>query len=159
MTMLPTAASALLVAMALAAPASAEIYRWTGADGRVHYGERHAASAAQVEYRPDLASAAEASSSPPAGEPADAVSVRGRARLAALERAQESIVEAGRALERALERQQRGIEPLPGERLGIAGGGSRLAPAYFDRQARLEKDVRLARAQLDAAYAAKNELR
>ena len=37
-------------------------------------------------------------------------------------------------------RRERGIEPLPGERLGIAGGGSRLAPAYFERQARLEDD-------------------
>jgi hypothetical protein len=41
----------------------------------------------------------------------------------------------------------------------MAGGGSRLAPAYFERQARLEEEVRLARAQLEAAHAAKNELR
>jgi hypothetical protein len=41
----------------------------------------------------------------------------------------------------------------------MAGGGSRLAPAYFERQARLEAELRRARAQLDAAHAAKNELR
>lgn len=100
-----------------------------------------------------------AASSPAAMESPDAVRERVRARLAALERAQADIVEANRALALAVEQRERGAEPLPGERLGTAGGGSRLAPAYFERQAQLEEGVRRARARLDAAYAAKNELR
>lgn len=159
MTRLRIAVAGSLLAVALPAPLAAEIFRWTGADGRVHYGDRLAAPAAQGERRPDLAVDAVPSSSPPAMEPADAVRDRVRARLAALERAQSDVVEARKALERALEQRERGSEPLPGERLGIAGGGSRLAPAYFERQAKLEEEVRRASAQLDAAHAAKNALR
>lgn len=98
-------------------------------------------------------------SSPAAMDSPDAVRERVRARLAALERAQADIVEANRMLALALEQRERGAEPLPGERLGTAGGGSRLAPAYFERQAQLEEGVRRAHARLDAAHAAKNELR
>jgi Domain of unknown function (DUF4124) len=159
MTIVRIGAAGLLLANALIAPATAEIYRWTDASGRVHYGDRRAAPAAQGDHRPDLADDAEPSSSPPAMEPADAVRDRVRSRLAALERTQSGIVEAERALARAMEQRQRGVEPLPGERLGMAGGSSRLAPAYFERQAKLEEDVRRARAQLDAAHAAKNALR
>lgn len=158
MTKLRIKASGLLAAIVLAPPASAEIYRWTDADGRVHYGDRRAAPAAQGEARPDLAHAAEPAS-PPAIESPSAVRERVRARLAALEQAHSDIVKAQNALRQALEQRERGLEPLPGERLGMAGAGSRLAPAYFERQARLEEEVRRARAQLDAAHAARNELR
>jgi len=149
----------LLLAIALPAPVAAEIYRWTDANGRVHYGDRRAAPAGQLEHRPDLADDFDPASPLPATKPADSVRERVRARLAVLERAQSGIVEAERALARAIEQRQRGVEPLPGERLGMAGGGSRLAPAYFERQAKLEEDVRRAQAQLDAALAAKNALR
>lgn len=148
----------LLLVVALPAPVGAEIYRWTDADGRVHYGDRRAAPAALGEARPDLAHAAEPDS-PPAIESPSAVRERVRARLAALEQAHSDIVKAQTALRQALEQRERGLEPLPGERLGMAGAGSRLAPAYFERQARLEEEVRRARAQLDAAHAARNELR
>jgi hypothetical protein len=159
MTMFRITVFGLLLAVALPAQAAAEIYRWTDADGRVHYGDRRAAPAAQSEHRLDLADDAGPPSPPPGMEPTDTVRERVRARLDALERAQSGIVEAGSALALAIERRQRGVEPLPGERLGMAGGASRLAPAYFERQAKLEKGVRRARAQLDAAHAAKNALR
>jgi len=45
------------------------------------------------------------------------------------------------------------------ERLGIVGGGSRLAPEYWERQKRLEEDVALAHERLDKALARWNELR
>lgn len=158
MTILRSQFAGLLLAVALPIQA-AEIFRWMDADGRIHYGDRRAAPVSQGEQRLDFPG--DAGSPPPSAamEPADAVHERVRARLAALERAQLDIVEAGRALARALEQKERGIEPLPGERLGMAGGGSRLAPAYFERQARLEENLRRARAQLDAAYATKNALR
>lgn len=158
MTRLQVTVAGLLMAAALPAPVGAEIYRWADDSGRVHYGDRRAAPAALAEARPDLADDAEPNSRP-AIEPPSAVRDRVRARLAALEQAQSGIVDARKALERALEQRERGIEPLPGERLGMAGGGSRLAPAYFERQAMLEEAVRRARAQLDAAQAAKNALR
>lgn len=89
----------------------------------------------------------------------DAVRDRFRERLSALEAAQAEIRAATEAVRVAEERRERGIEPLPGERLGMQGGGSRLAPQYFERQAGLEQEVSAARARLDRAHARRNELR
>jgi hypothetical protein len=51
-----------------------------------------------------------------------------------------------------------GREPQPGERAGIAGGGSRLREEYFGRQRQLEVEVQAARTGLEAAYRARSEL-
>lgn len=52
-----------------------------------------------------------------------------------------------------------GRAPQPGERLGNAGGGSRLTQAYFDRLHALEKKIDQARLALDNAYQERNALR
>lgn len=54
------------------------------------------------------------------------------------------------ALAQASAEQDAGKEPLPGERLGTAIGGSRLAPAYFARQEALAKAVQAAASRLSA---------
>jgi hypothetical protein len=54
---------------------------------------------------------------------------------------------------------QEGGEPLPGERLGIDDGYSRLTPAYFDRLRELQSQVDLANRRLDTAYRARDELK
>ena len=46
-----------------------------------------------------------------------------------------------------------GREPLPGERRGLAGGGSRLTPEYEARIAALERQVAMTEAKLKDAYA------
>ena len=46
-----------------------------------------------------------------------------------------------------------GREPLPGERRGLAGGGSRLTPEYEARIAGLERQVAMTEARLKDAYA------
>jgi hypothetical protein len=46
-----------------------------------------------------------------------------------------------------------GREPLPGERLGLKGGGSRLTPEYEARIAALERQVAMTEAKLKDAYA------
>ena len=46
-----------------------------------------------------------------------------------------------------------GREPLPGERRGLAGGGSRLTPEYEARIATLERQVATTEARLKDAYA------
>jgi hypothetical protein len=46
-----------------------------------------------------------------------------------------------------------GREPLPGERRGLAGGGSRLTPEYEARIASLERQVEMTEARLRDAYA------
>lgn len=60
------------------------------------------------------------------------------------------------ALERELAVAKRklelGREPLPGERRGLAGGGSRLTPEYEARIATMERDVAATEAKLKNAY-------
>ena len=60
------------------------------------------------------------------------------------------------ALERELAIAKRklelGREPLPGERRGLAGGGSRLTPEYEARIAAMERDVAATEAKLKSAY-------
>ena len=45
-----------------------------------------------------------------------------------------------------------GREPLPGERRGLAGGGSRLTPEYEARIATMEREVAATEAKLKNAY-------
>lgn len=60
-----------------------------------------------------------------------------------------SYIDANNVLKAAIKAQETGVEPLPSERLGTAGGGSRLSPAYFARQDALAKAVSEARAKLN----------
>jgi hypothetical protein len=81
-------------------------------------------------------------------------------RTAALDAADARIKAADQALRDVLERQQQAFEPLPGERLGNAGGStSRLTEAYFARQRSAAAGVDAARANLDEAYRLRNEVR
>jgi hypothetical protein len=50
-----------------------------------------------------------------------------------------------------------GREPLPGERRGLAGGGSRLTPEYESRIAGLERNVAAAEEKLKKAYEAQRQ--
>jgi len=66
---------------------------------------------------------------------------------------------AQKALARAEQALRKGRTTLPGERRGLAGGGSRLDASYFARIQRLEDAVKAARQRLDKAYQARNNLR
>lgn len=66
---------------------------------------------------------------------------------------QTSIEDAERQLEEARNALATGKDPLPGERKGTAGGGSRLTDAYFERQKANEKAVRDAEKALSEARA------
>ncbi|MGZ8254458.1 MAG: hypothetical protein ACXWVT_06380 [Burkholderiaceae bacterium] len=52
-----------------------------------------------------------------------------------------------------------GREPLPGERLGTAKGGSRLSPEYESRIGGLEREVGAAEERVKRAYEARNSLK
>jgi hypothetical protein len=80
-------------------------------------------------------------------------------RHAALERAYGEFIAARAALGQAEEAREKGIEPLAGERVGIAGGGSRLSEAYWSRQEQLDKAVLGARKRLDESLARWRDLR
>ncbi len=69
------------------------------------------------------------------------------------------ISDAERSLAEARRRLEAGREPLPGERLGTATGGSRLTPEYESRIAGLERDVAAAEERVKRAYEARNALR
>lgn len=152
----------LILALALAgiAPAaSADIFRWTDAGGRVHYGDRPPSAAPSPDWRPEPLNAHGNAAPGLPQEAIDAARERARQRSHALASAQRSVIDAEAAYAAARERLQREAEPRPGERLGLAGGGSRLTPAYFQRLAALEADVARARARLDEALAGRNALR
>ena len=57
-----------------------------------------------------------------------------------------------RDLAAAKARLEAGREPLPGERLGLKGGGSRLTPEYEARIAGMEREVAAIEAKLKSAY-------
>ena len=66
---------------------------------------------------------------------------------------QDRIQAAEAQLENARNALANGKEPSPGERIGVAGGGSRLTDAYYERQKANERAVEQAQKQLDAARA------
>jgi hypothetical protein len=76
-----------------------------------------------------------------------------------LDEATSDVIRAEMLLEDARKRQQAGVEPLPGERTGNKGGGSRLNGMYWTRQELLARDVADAEAMLKEAAASRNRLR
>jgi len=151
-----------LVLAAGAGLAAAEtVYKYERPDGKVIYSDSPVTGAkliGQFELVP-----APASAQPGRGEPPQRPTATGGGadrRGLALDAADARIKAADQALKGALERQQQAFEPLPGERLGNAGGGtSRLTEAYFARQRAAAAEVDAARTELDQAYRARNEAR
>jgi hypothetical protein len=88
---------------------------------------------------------------PPPGTPAGTVNK--------LDTAAAEVTAAERDLTVARRKLELGREPLPGERLGLKGGGTRLSPQYEDRLKALEQDVAAAEARLRRAHDAKNAAR
>lgn len=82
-----------------------------------------------------------------------------RAMEAQWRRVDREIISADKALVRSEKALQQGRTPLPGERTGKVGGGSRLTEAYFQRVHGLEAAVEQAKQRLDLAYAARNALK
>lgn len=79
-------------------------------------------------------------------------------RAVSLDRANAEVMRAEMLLEDARKRQQEGVEPLPGERTGNVGGGSRLNELYHARQQALAEEVTQADAALQAAIARRDTL-
>jgi hypothetical protein len=157
--------SCALLAAGLAGSAMAQtLYKSTDRDGRVSYADEPAPGAVKVERlqvvpaTPDdpVRAAAE---SERLRQQAEQTRERERQREAALNQAHAEVLAALDALKQAQQRREAGVEPLPGERLGLRGGGSRLAPSYFARQRDLDREVNEAQQSLDKAYARRNEFR
>ncbi len=145
-----------------AVAAETTVYVWTGKDGVVSYSQDPPPAGQAFTTREiatdSLTPAQRAAvksqlARPGAQETAEAASFRKE--LAAADR---RIADAMRRLADAERAFSTGREPRPGERAGIAGGGSRLREEYFERQRQLEVEVQAARTGLEAVYRARAEL-
>jgi hypothetical protein len=146
---------ALLLVAAPALAAAETIFKYRRPDGRIVYSDSTVKGAKRIGVL-DLPAPPPAA---PRSEPprfSSEVAVTRRADLAA---ADAEIREATLALRNAEERQKQGVEPLPGERLGMVGGNSRLSESYFERQQVLANEVDMARARLDEATRLRNAAR
>lgn len=76
-----------------------------------------------------------------------------------LDAANAEVVAAERELAVVRRKLEVGREPLAGERLGTAKGGSRLSPEYEARIGGLEREVAAAEDRVKRAYEARNALR
>jgi hypothetical protein len=152
----------LLIVLALAAASAADaqkIGRYVFPDGRVVYSDQPVPGAKLVN---EVAPPPPPSASPPPsreGKAAAPGADSGAERARRLEQTDAEVRAATEALERARAQLQAGIEPLPGERTGTAGGSSRLNEAYDARQAANQRAVADAEARLQRAVAARNAAR
>lgn len=151
--------ASLCALLSLAGPCTAaELYRWQDSRGSVHYGDRPPPGAA-LDKRLDPHGSVSSIPSDIDLPAIEAARERARQRSEALARAHQAVIDAQADYAGARARRERGVEPLPGERLGTATGGSRLAPSYFARLNTLDQAVAQARARLDEAIATRNALR
>jgi hypothetical protein len=141
---------ALVAAFALAPAVAQVLYKSTMPDGRVVYGDKPVEGAAKVEpYQPDTAKTGVQMTTP---REKGVVQQMEQERLQR-EQAQDALLAAEKRLREAEAAVEAGREPLPGERLGTVGGGSRLTDEYWARQKALESAVEQARRNLDEARA------
>ena len=135
-------AAAILLLIGDTAIAAQPVYKSTMPDGKVIYGEKPVPGAKQVDtIEPPPPKTGITAVTPE--EKARAGQAKSKAAGAAMQ--QPGLDDARRQLQQAEAARDNGKEPLPGERLGTAKGGSRLTDAYFDRQKNLETAVETAR--------------
>ena len=125
------------------------VYKSTMPDGKIVYGEKPAAGAKRVEtIEPPPAKTGVTGLTPEEKARAEKLARERASATAAADKAGSAVDAARKALAQAEAARDGGKEPLPSERIGIAGGGSRLTEAYFARQKSLEAAVIAARKRL-----------
>jgi hypothetical protein len=154
-------ATALLAGLAAAGPALAgPAFKWRDPQGRIGYSAvvpHHAVVLKRIERAAPPRAAVLAARARLKRERriADAAAATIERRWA---RVQRELYAARQELARAQARQEAGRAPLSGERLGTAGGASRLGPSYANRQAALGAEVERARERLRDAFRARDAL-
>jgi len=141
----------VFIAAVLLQPAVAQVlYKSTMPDGRIVYGDKPAPDAVTVEEtRPDTSKRGMGGTTPREKEVLREME-KSRAQR---EAGQDKVQAAEQALRSAETARAAGKEPLENERIGTAGGASRLNETYYDRQRKLEDAVEKARRDLEAARA------
>jgi len=137
----------LIFVVLLALPAAAQtLFKSTMPDGRVIYGDKPAPDAAKVEETvPDISKGGIGGSTPSEAAALKQLE-KGRQQR---EVKDDRVSNAEKAVRSAEAARDAGKEPLPGERIGTAGGASRLTDAYWQRQKILEENVEKARRGLE----------
>jgi|SRR5688572_1564365 len=136
-----------LTLAACAAHAQGFYYQSTMPDGHIIVGDKPAPGAKEVKQIPLRAGNIAAPVKPP---PQAGPAPGGDAPQAA-DSSVPDVRTAQQQLDAAKAAVEAGREPLPGERLGTAGGKSRLTDAYFERQKALAQAVATAQKRLDDA--------
>ena len=152
MTRLAACGCCLAAALLLQPAVAQTLYKSTLPDGRVVYGDKPAPDAVKVEEtRPDIKKGG-----------IGGITAREKEALKELEKTrlqreggQDKMRSAEEALKSAEAARAAGKDPLASERLGTAGGGSRITDAYYERQKKLDADVEQARRELDQARSGK----
>jgi hypothetical protein len=142
-----------LAAALLLQPAVAQtLYKSTMPDGRVVYGDKPAPGAAKVEEtRPDISKGVIGGTTPREAEALKELEKERDKR----EDAEDKVRAAEQALRDAEAARAAGKEPLASERIGTAGGASRITDDYYARQKMLDDAVEKARRELDQARSGK----
>ena len=144
---LPARALMLVLCLGCFGVSAQTIYKSTMPDGKIVYGEKPAPGASRVDtVEPPPPKTGMTAITPQEKAKAEQMS---KERAAAAGARQTDIEDARRQLQQAEAAREAGKEPLPGERLGTAAGGSRLTEAYFARQKSLELAVQSAKKRLD----------
>ena len=125
------------------------IYKSVMPDGRVVYSEQPQPGARTVEK--SVVNVNDTGVKPISREAVEGASQRALKRSQALDEASRSVQTAEVELRATESEREAGREPLPGERLGIVGSGTRLTEEYFQRQQMLEERVDNARKRLENA--------
>ena len=141
----------VLIAAVLLQPAAAQVfYKSTMPDGSIVYGDKPAPDAVKVEEtRPDISKRGIGGTTSREKKVLKELEMSRAQREAGQDKAQA----AEEALRNAEAARASGKEPLENERIGTAGGSSRLNESYYDRQRKLEEAVDKARSELEAARA------
>ena len=162
------AASRLALAAGLALAAAGAIaqttYKSTMPDGKIVYGEKPAPGAAksepvQIRTKPMSTGKGNASGRDEESGVAPQQLKDARTRAQQAEAADADAQQWQQTLTKAQQAAREGVEPLPGERIGTAGGASRLTDTYQERQRQLQSDIVRAQGNYDNALQRLNKLR
>jgi hypothetical protein len=154
----------LAAAAALAGAAQAQqVFKYVMPNGQVVYSDKPVPGGRLVDELAPPPPPAPGTTAPqrPESNPEQRQAVRERLgeRERGFQQAQSTVNDARAQLATAERQLQDGKEPLPGERTGNVGGGSRLNEAYWARQQANEAAVVSARQALRDAEAAANQFR
>ena len=146
--MKPLIAAAVLLLAATASGALAQtVYKSTMPNGKVVYGEKPAPGAKRVdEIAPPPSKSGMTTITPQEKARAEQ---QAKARAAGAPDPQLPLEDARDQLQQAEATREAAKEPLPGERIGIARGGSRLTETYHERQKSLDLALEAARKRVN----------